>query len=112
MAWRTRKLQLEAQLKAVKPAGFFSSGPKGKMEATWYTDGERLEVRVRSLKLPDCSTLDVCVDDAKIASITTEAGRGEIDTEGESILPALEKGQTVEIRYQDEALLRGELYRD
>ena len=112
MGWRSRKLQLEAQLKSVKKTGFFSAGPSGKMEATWYTDGERLEVKARGLKLPDGSTLDVYADEDQIASLTIEAGRGKIDNEAESLLPPLEVGQTVEIRYQDEALLRGQLYRD
>ena len=112
MGWRVIKLELEAKLKSVKPTGFFSSGPSGKLEAKWYDDGERLKVKIQNLKLPEQSVLDVFIDDQKIDSITIEGGRGKIDNEGASVLPPLERGQTVEIRYQGEALLGGTLYRD
>ncbi len=112
MTFRIIKMELEAKLKSVQPTGFFSFSPSGKMEAKWYKDSERLKVKVFKIKLPDGSAVDVYVDEQKIGSITLEKGWGKIDTEGESVLPPLEKGQTVEIRYQDEALLRGQLYRD
>ncbi len=112
MTIRRIREQLEAKLKSIQPMGVFSSGPSGKMEATWYKESERLEVKVRKLKLPHYSTADVFIDDQNLGSISIEASKGKIDTEGPSILPPLEKGQTVEIRYQGKALLRGQLYRD
>ena len=112
MTWRKIKIELEAKLQAVQPTGIFSSGPSGKMEAKWYSDGERLKIKVRKLKLPNGSTPNAFVDEQNIGTITLESGQGNINTEGASVLPPLEMGQTVEIRYQDEAWLRGKLYRD
>ena len=99
-------------MESVQPTGFLKSGPSGKVEAKWYDDGERLKVKVQKVKLPEQSVLEVFAGDLEIGSITLEGGRGKIDNEGESILPDLKAGQIIEVRYQGEALLRGELYVD
>ena len=110
---RTIVHELEARLVPVDAGAH--GGASGRIERKTYGNAEaRLKVKVRGLDDVAGTAADVVVDGARVASIALRGGAGKLDLRapGDDRIPAMRRGDRVEIVTGGRVLLSGVLEED
>ena len=114
MAIKTIKNELEAKLFPVGKTSFFSR-PRGKIERKEYADGKlRFKVLISNFKLPDGEEVELVISDNLITKLKIKKGSAQIDLKSEigADIPNVTEGDTAELRYQGNIIVKGRFVKD
>lgn len=105
--------ELEARLEG--GAGGLFSRPSGKLERKSYRDGgERINISLRNLHVPDDSIAVVMADGLELVQLAIRGGARKLDdgSHDKNDFPAMRAGQTIEVVVGAKMVLRGTLCSD
>jgi hypothetical protein len=105
--------EYEAMLEPL-PASPYQSA-RGKAEWKTYGDGTRqCKVKASGLKLPDGATLELFVDDRRIAKVTVLNGMAQFrrETERGEVVPSVKPDQILQVQYVGQVVLAGQFYEE